>query len=107
MGVVVIACYRPKPGKSDALRALVRSHVEILRKEDLASMREPIVMRAKDGAIVEVFEWRSAGAIDEAHSNPVVKKMWERFEEVCDYATLSSLSEATEMFAGFDPIDYE
>ena len=31
-------------------------------------------MRAADGTIVEVFEWRSAEAIQQAHNNPAVRR---------------------------------
>ena len=31
---------------------------------------EAVVMEAADGTIIEVFEWLSAGAIQNAHKNP-------------------------------------
>ena len=69
MGRIVIACYRPKPGKLDALRALMADHLPILRSQDLVTDRESIIMEAEDGTIVEVFEWKSQEAIEAAHSN--------------------------------------
>lgn len=42
-------------------------------------------MRAKDGTIVEVFEWNSNASIEGAHSNPEVAKLWKRYEDACDY----------------------
>ena len=102
---LVIAAYRPKPGKADVLLSEVRDHVHLLRSEGLATDRHSVVMRAKDGTIVEVFEWASPAAIDEAHENPRVQAMWARFEKVCDYVPLNTLYEAGDMFAEFDPVD--
>ena len=43
---IVIAAYRPKPGKDEALRALLRDHVPFLRREGLVTDRIPILGRA-------------------------------------------------------------
>lgn len=102
---VVIAAYRPKPGKAGELRELMKSHVERLRAEDLVTDRDPIVMEAADGTIIEVFEWRSAEAIEQAHSNPVVQKMWEEYGAVCEYVPVGTVAEASQLFSEFSPLD--
>lgn len=104
-GVVVIVAYRPKPGKEDATLAIVRERVPFLRKEGLVTDRVPVIMRARDGTIIEVSEWRSREAIEAAHKNENVWKLWNRFFEVCDCIPLNDLAEAQEMFAGFEPIE--
>lgn len=106
MGILVIVCYRPKAGKSAALRELLRSHVTILREQNLATERAPYTMTAADGSFIEVFEWLSQQAIDSAHTNPAVQKMWAQFAEVCDYSPLSSLKETSDLFAQFKPVDF-
>ena len=103
MGRIVIACYRPKPGKREALRSLIVDHVATLRAQNLVTDRAPITMEAKDGTIVEVFEWVSSAAIEAAHTNPAVLAMWNEYAAVCDYVPLNTLAEAAEMFADFTP----
>ena len=103
-GVVVIVAYRPKPGKENELVDLVRSRVPTLRKEGLVTDRPPTIMRASDGTIIEVSEWKSREAIDAAHKNPNVLAMWNKFFALCDCVPLKSLAEAEEMFAGFEPV---
>jgi hypothetical protein len=103
MGVMVIVAYRPKPGCEADLEALVREHVPCLRTLGLVTDRPVQAMRAKDGTIIEVFEWQD-GAIEAAHSSPRVVELWERFGNVCDYVPLRELREAAEPFAGFVPI---
>jgi len=103
-GVIVIVAYRPKPGKEKQLLNLVRSRVPTLRKEGLVTDRALIIMRARDGTIIEVSEWKSHEAIDAAHKNPNVLAMWNKFFAICDCVPLNTLAEAKEMFAGFEPI---
>lgn len=105
MPIIVIACYRPKPGMADRLRESTRSHVDRLRAEGLVTERKPIIMEAADGTIVEVFEWASREAIDRAHSNPNVRAMWEEYDEVCEYVPIADLEEAKTLFSEFAPCD--
>ena len=104
-GVIVIVAYRPKPGKEKELLELVRSRVQTLKKENLVTDRVPTIMRARDGTIIEVSEWKSREAIDAAHKNPNVLAMWNKFFALCDCVPLNTLAEAKEMFAGFEPIE--
>jgi len=103
----VIVGYRPKPGKHSALDALTCTHFTRLYEQGLVTRRRPIVMRARDGTVVEVFEWKSQRAIDEAHSNAAVLAMWAEYGSVCDYVPVGSLAEAGELFSGFDSFQLE
>ena len=103
-GIVCIVAYRPKPGGEAALLKLVRGRVPTLRQEGLVTDRVPVIMRAKDGTIIEVSEWKSHQAIEEAHKNPRVLAMWDKFFAVCDCVPLKTVPEAETMFAGFEPI---
>jgi quinol monooxygenase YgiN len=104
MGRIAIVGYKPKPGKADALKQLARTHVQRLRAEGLVTSREPIIMEANDGTIIEVFEWKSKEAIESAHTNPAVQVMWKEYAEVCDYVPVSSIEEAKQLFTEFTPL---
>ena len=84
---------------------LVRSRIPTLRNEGLVTDRVPVIMRAKDNTIVEVSEWKSREAIEEAHQNPRVLAMWDKFFAICDCVPLKTVPEAETMFAGFEPIE--
>ena len=105
IGICVIVAYRPTPRKEREVLALARDRVPTLRKEGLVTDREPVIMRAKDGTIIEVSEWKSREAIDAAHKNPNVLAIWDKFFAVCDCVPLKTLPEAEEMFAGFEAVD--
>jgi quinol monooxygenase YgiN len=104
-GVCVIVAYRPRAGKETELLEVVRSRVPTLAKEGLITDRAPVVMRANDGTIIEVSEWKSPEAIEAAHENPNVLALWDRFLAVCDCVPLNEVPEAEMLFAGFEPID--
>jgi hypothetical protein len=101
---IVIVAYKPKPGKEADLLQLTREHVPLLRAEGLATGHPVTACQAKDGTIVEVFEWADGG-VERAHTNPVVLKLWERYAAACDIVPLTSLPEASTMFASFTPLD--
>ncbi len=104
MGRIVIVGYRPKPGKWAQLNELLASHVSTLRREGLVTDREPVLMRAADGTVVEVFEWVSSEAIQAAHNNLAVQKMWQDYEAVCDYVPIAGLAEAAQLFSEFEAL---
>jgi len=104
MGRVVIVAYKPKPGKAEALRKLTKTHVTRLRTEGLVTDRNPTLLENADGCIIEMFEWLSPEAIQQAHRNIEVHKMWAEFAEVCDYVPLCDLPETKGLFAEFTPI---
>ncbi|MES2279419.1 MAG: hypothetical protein V4592_25530 [Bacteroidota bacterium] len=105
MGRIVIVAYKPKPGKAAALRKLMDTHVSRLRKEGLVTHRHPTLLETADGTLIEIFEWLSPEAIQQAHRNQEVHKMWGEFAEVCDYVPLSELPETKGLFAEFTPLD--
>jgi quinol monooxygenase YgiN len=105
MTQIVIVCYQPKEGKEAELKALVQEHVPILRAEQMATDREPVMMQAANGTIIEVFEWVSAEAIQKAHTSPVVQAMWQRFNEACTYVAPDTLAECQHIFSTFKPMD--
>jgi hypothetical protein len=104
MGRIVIACYKPKPGKNEALKELMKTHLPRLKQENLVTDRPSIMMESKDGTIIEVFEWISDEAIKNAHTNPAVLQMWGEYGEVCDYVPVGTVAEAADLFSGFEPL---
>ncbi len=105
MGRFVIVAYKPKADKKQQLLDAVREHLEVLRSQQLVTERPAYVMQAGDRTILEIFEWRSAEAISQAHSNPAIQALWAKFGAACDYIPLASLAECQQMFAEFDSIE--
>lgn len=104
MGRFVIAAFKPKPGMHQKLGALVEKHWRILREEGLVTDRPRHAMKAVNGTIVEVFEWRDEQAVKQAHQNTAVLALWAEFEEACDYVPVAGLPEAQHPFSEFEAL---
>jgi len=102
---ITIVGYKPFPGKETELLDLMKTHWQILRDEELVSDRESIIMQAADGTVVEVFGWKSKHAIESAHANPIVQKMWEAYGNVCEYLPVGELEECKNLFSEFTPVN--
>lgn len=102
---IVFALYRPHAGKGAELLQAVAMHYPVLRKLELITDRAPVVARAKDGSIVEVFEWVSEEAAQKAHEHPEIAAVWESMGKVGDVAALSSLAEVQRPFPHFEPVE--
>jgi quinol monooxygenase YgiN len=105
MGQTVIVAYKPKPGKEDALKELMKTHLPRLKEQGLVRNKDSYIMEAADGTIVEVFEWLSEEAIQKAHYNPAVQQMWSEYSAVCDYVSVGSLAEAVNLFSSFKALN--
>ena len=105
MGRFVIVAYTPKANHEAGLLKAVKKHLVVLEAEGLITEKPAYVMRATNGTILEVFEWKSAEAIQQAHQLSSVQALWGEFAAVCDYTKLSDISETQQMFAEFESVD--
>ncbi len=77
-------CSRPHAGKHAMLAwSLVQRHCPTLRKYELITDREPVICRAGDGTIIEVFEWVSDEAHKRVHELPEIAAIWEQMGACC------------------------
>lgn len=104
MGRFVIAAFKPRPGRQEQLLAVVAKHWSVLQEHGLVTDRPRYAMQSADGTVLEVFEWRSAEAIESAHANPAVQALWAEFESVCEYIPLAAVAEAQHPFSEFKPL---
>ena len=102
---IVIVGYKPLPEKEEALKELMKTHWQVLDKENLVSKRKPIIMESENGTIIEIFGWKSKEALELAHSNPAVLKMWGDYAKVCEYVPIGNLKECGNLFSEFTPLN--
>ena len=103
--VIVFAIYKPHQNKQNELKKLILKYVPILKSNKLITDREPVLVQSENGIYIEIFEWKSNDAIEEAHKNPEVQKLWDEIEKVCDFTNLESLEEVKDFFPQFKPIN--
>ena len=100
---IVFALYKPHQNKENELKMLILKHVPILKSNKLIE-RNPVLVQSKNGIYIEIFEWKSNDAVEEAHENHEVQKLWDKMEKVCDFTNLESIEEVREYFPQFKPI---
>jgi len=100
--VLVVAMYKPKPGKLAELKPLIKEHFPTLKEYGLVTDRAHFLGQSSDGTVLEVFEWASEGAAQKAHQHPAVSKIWEVMATFCDWGKLSELPEASRPFPHFN-----
>jgi hypothetical protein len=83
----------------------MKTHRQKLDGEDLVSKIASIIIQSTNGTIIEIFGWKSKEAIELAHSNPVVKKIWAEYAAVCEFVPISEIEESSKLFSEFTPIN--
>lgn len=107
--IVVLAVYRVAEKVQAEFFQVVKDKREYFLKAGLMTARAPIFLRSSGNPefLIDIFEWSSAEAIERAHSDPVVQRMWARMAElwIDGGLHLSQLPESDESFAGFEPVE--
>jgi quinol monooxygenase YgiN len=102
--LVFMGIYRPKPGKENELKKILKVHIPTLREEGLLTDRELLTLQAEDGTIIEIAEWKSNEAKVKAHQSEKVMSIWDQFFSVAEMTNLSTLPEAQKPFPTFKPL---
>ena len=107
MSLIAIAAYKPLPGFDTGFKEVLRQHTRVLREEGLITDKEVFQMQAIDGTILEVFEWISDEAKEEAHTHPKIMELWSRFHEYAEMVKLMDIMECHEPYATFRALHLE
>jgi hypothetical protein len=104
MGILVICSYRPHPGHEDEARMLMQAHVPLLREHGLITDRAVVQGIAKDGELVEIFEWES---VEKSRGAPAIAEIgahWKAMSAVMDFVPMATVAESQHAFAHFMPL---
>ena len=105
-GEIVLAAYRPRPGREPAVLDLLRQHVPTLRRLGLATDRPVLLLRApRDGTLIEVFEWASGDAARRAHEHPDVDALWTALAAEAEFPPLAAVEDFAARFPHLAPVD--
>jgi len=107
MSLVSISAYKPLPGFASGFEEVLKLHIPTLLEEGLITDQPPFRMRAVDGTIIEIFEWVSEEAKEEAHSHPRIMELWSRFHEYSEMIKLMDIMECHEHMATFLGLNLE
>lgn len=86
--VILISLLKVKPGKQDALVALLRQNIDTVIRT-LPGWKATRLIAAKDGASVVIYsEWETLSAIEAMRADP---RMQAYFPKIIELATLDSI----------------
>lgn len=100
--IFAIALYQPKKGKEEELMEIIEGHTPLLKREGLITEFQPVLLKSENGTYLELFQWKSVEAKDQAHESSTVMKLWEQMMEIAEMKNLSSLAEANQLFPNFE-----
>lgn len=107
--IVVLAVYRVAEKVQPEFFQVIRDKREYFSRAGLMTPRAPILLRSNISRefLIDIFEWASNEAIERAHSDPLVQRLWARMAElwIDGGLHLSNLPESEESFAGFEPVE--
>jgi hypothetical protein len=101
---IAIIVYRPREGRTQELIDSLLENIPVMRKLDLVTYREQIIAKAKDGSILQIFEWVEEDSQDKAMAHPVVQDMWMKASKISDFQKPMLLAEFQETLSMFDTI---
>lgn len=102
---LAIAMYKPREGKSEELKKILKDHIPTLRKYELITDSSAFMVESDDGTIIEIFEWTGDDAKDHAHEHPAIRSIWGSMEGICDFPPLKNLPESKTPFPNFDVLN--
>jgi hypothetical protein len=106
---IAIAVYHAMEEKEEEFFSLIRAHWPVLYRRGLVTPMRPKVAQSATtpGVFIETFEWKSPAAVDRAHRDPEVQRIWNAMAAIWQKpsATLARLPECQSQFAHFAMLD--
>ncbi len=102
MGNLAFAMYKPKKGKEQEMKDILKDHLPTLRKYELITDKGHFFAQSADGTLIEIFEWASDEAKKAAHEHPAIMQMWGKMMPICDFPAMKDLPEAAKSFPNFE-----
>jgi hypothetical protein len=96
---LALAAYRPRPEREDDFLVFLHEELALLRRRGHVTERRAPVVRAPKGELLVVLEWSTDHAVDDAHADPDVLKVWDRKAELAEYIAPAALSGSDIPFA--------
>lgn len=100
--IFCIKTFMPHPGHEQDLEVRLKEHWDGLHAAGLTvPNQEPMFLRSRAGRVLEVFEWKDAESMEEAHRRGELQATWKKILEIATMVPLASLGESSEPYAHF------
>ncbi|MBL7878115.1 MAG: hypothetical protein JNL53_20785 [Cyclobacteriaceae bacterium] len=107
MGRIFLIIYKPHKGKEQELLSTVKSGYAPMISGGYVTDRAPILMRATNGSLLLIFEWKQQDSQDKAQADPAIQEQWMRVSKLSEFEKPESLKEFRDVFPEFESIPWE
>ncbi|MBP9925153.1 MAG: hypothetical protein KBF45_04125 [Cyclobacteriaceae bacterium] len=107
MGRIFLIIYNPHKGKEQELLSIVKSGYVLLIDGGYVTDRPPILMKAKNGNLLLIFEWKDSNSKEMAQADPAIQEQWKRVSKVSEFEKPDSLIEFSDVFPEFEAIPWD
>ena len=104
MSKIASVVYKPRKDKDQELFDSLLVNIPIMRKLGLVTSREQIIAKAKDGCLIQIFEWIGEESEEQAMAHPVVQEMWMKVAKISDFQRPMSVAEFQEQLSKFETL---
>jgi hypothetical protein len=98
---ISLAAYRPRPGKDEELLELFEAEFARLRTGRHVTDRRVPICRTDRGEYLAILEWSSDHAVDDAHRDAQVLRIWARKAEIAEYLAPRDLAGSDVPFVSY------
>lgn len=102
MATSIIVGYRPFPGRTDLVIAILLEVYEAMQRAGLITARRPWIMRSEGGNVVAAFEMTNEYSYAASEKVREVAALRARLMGVAERMPLSALHEASQPYAEFE-----
>ena len=101
---ISLAAYRPRPGMEQELLEMFRAEFASLRASGHVTDRPVPICRTDRGEYLAILEWSTDHAVDDAHRDEAVLRIWARKAEIAEYLAPSDLAGSDVPFVSYTKI---
>jgi hypothetical protein len=98
----IIVGYRPFPGRTDLVTAILLEIYEAMQRAGLITARRPWIMRSEEGDIIAAFEMTNEYSFAASEKIREVAALRARLMGVAERLPLGHLREASQPYAEFE-----
>ena len=98
---ISVAAYRPRPGMERELLDMFEAEFASLRAGGHVTDRRVPICRTERGEYLAILEWSSDHAVDDAHRDPDVLRVWARKAEAAEYLAPRDLAGSDVPFVSY------
>jgi hypothetical protein len=102
-----IVVYKPYKGRDQELLPAVMASYRDLQKGGYVTTQPPKLMKATNGSIVLIFDWKDENTKNTAQTDPVIQQHWMALSKLCEFEKPMNLTECQQPFSDFESIEID